>query len=78
MIRLYEVESNKLLGQITDEQLAFLIEHLEETSTGDQDYYLDEATIELIGDAGADPALLGTLRSGLAGKPGYDLRWERV
>jgi hypothetical protein len=78
MIKLHDVENRKLLGQITEAQLQTLVENLEETSTGDQDYYIDDGTIEVLEDAGADPALVGLLRAGLQGREGYDVRWERA
>jgi hypothetical protein len=46
------------LGEITEEQLQFLIDHLEEESSDDQDYYLNRATLEIFEQAGADSALL--------------------
>ena len=78
MIKLFDVESGNLLGQISDAQEQVLVDNLEETSAGDQDYYIDEGTLELLEDVGADPALLKLLRDGLRGREGYDVRWERA
>ena len=78
MIKVFDVESGNLLGQIPDAQVQVLVDNLEETSAGDQDYYIDEGTLELLEDVGADPALLKLLRDGLRGREGYDVRWERA
>jgi len=75
MINLYDTSSQSLLGEITQPQLQFLIDHLEETSLEDRDYYVDANTLEALSDAGADPELLDMLRSGLADREGYEIRW---
>jgi hypothetical protein len=51
MINLYAGRSTTPSGQLTEEQLQFLIDNLEEEGEGDQDYYLDTATAGLSGRA---------------------------
>ena len=77
MIQLYDAERGIRLGTITDEQLQFLIDSLEEESTEDQDYYLTPATVDMLEDDGADPQLVGLLRQALVGREGMDVRWAR-
>jgi processive 1,2-diacylglycerol beta-glucosyltransferase len=77
VIRLEDSERGHDIGEITEEQLQFLIDQMEETSATDQDYYIDEATLQLLADAGGDAALLTLLRNGLAGRAGYEVRWVR-
>jgi len=50
---------------------------LEEESTEDQDYYIDRATIDVIGDGRATEHLLKVLRDALGSSDGIDIRWER-
>ena len=58
MPKLYDKDTGAWLGTITEEQLQFLIDQLEEESSEDQDYYINEATLEIFEGAGADPALV--------------------
>ena len=76
MIKLYNAGTNALLGEITDAQLAFLQEQFEEEWSGDQDYYLNSATLDMLKDAGADDALLTLLRGALGGADEGDIRWS--
>ena len=77
MVQLYDAERGTRLGTITDEQLQFLIDSLEEESTEDKDYYLTADTIDMLEEDGADPQLVGLLRQALGGRDGMDVRWER-
>lgn len=77
MIRIYSAESGQAVGEISEEQFAFLRAQLEEESPADTDYYLTNDTIAMLEEAGADPELAATLRSALGGKPGADVRWSR-
>lgn len=76
MARLYDNESGSLLGQVTDAQLQFLIDRLEETHASDRDYYVDAGTIDMLEDDGGDAELVALLRRALDGRDGVELRWE--
>ena len=78
MIEVYDNESGVLIGTITEEQLQFLIDELEETSTKDQDYYLDAAMLDALEEAGADDDLMDLLRGGLGDRDDLEIRWERA
>ena len=77
MIRLYDNESGADLGEISEAQLKFLIDQLEETELTDQDYYLDASTLQMLDAAGGDPVLLDLLREGLGDQSGFEIRWAR-
>ena len=77
MIKVYDNENGLLLGEITEVDLKFLVDQLEETSLEDQDYYVDQATIEVLIQAGATPQLVDLLKSGMGTRPGYEIRWSR-
>lgn len=77
MITLFDAETNQPVGQITQEQLGFLMNQLEEESTTDRDYYISQDEVDILEEAGADSALLATLRNALAGREGMDLRYVR-
>jgi processive 1,2-diacylglycerol beta-glucosyltransferase len=78
MIRLYDTQSNKLLGTITESELRFLINQLEEESPDDRDYYLEAATLDLLEEDGGDRPLITMLRQALGGRDGMEIRWERT
>lgn len=77
MAQLFDAERGTPLGTITEEQLQFLMNELEEESTTDQDYYLSAATIDMLEDNGAAADLVRLLRNALGGREGMDVRWTR-
>ena len=77
MIDLYNASTNQLLGSITEADLQVLTDRLEEESTEDKDYYIDAATIDLLGDGRATDHLLNLLRTALGSNEGVDIRWQR-
>jgi len=77
MIDLYNTATNQRIGSITEAELQVLIDGLEEESSQDQDYYIDAATIDVLGDGRASDHLLGLLRSALGSSDGVEIRWQR-
>jgi processive 1,2-diacylglycerol beta-glucosyltransferase len=78
MIELRDAGSGAVLGSLSEPQLRFLVEQLEEESSTDQDYYVDADTVAMLEDAGADQDLLTLLRTALEGRDGLEIRWSRV
>ncbi len=68
---LYLKGTDKLILRLTDKQLADLEEHLEEESTRDRDYYVDENVIAFLEEQGADRQLVAALRKALGAGAGY-------
>ena len=77
MIDVYNKATDELLGSITEADLQVLVDALEEESSEDQDYYIDAATIDVIGDGRATEHLLKILRKALGEAEGVDIRWAR-
>lgn len=77
MIHLYDNETGRALGTISDEDLRFLQDHLEEESREDTDYYINKDTIDTFEQRGADSALLRVLRDALGAREDMEIRWER-
>ena len=77
MIDVYKCDTNELVGSITEADLQVLVDHLEEESSEDQDYYIDKQTIDVIGDGQATEHLLNILRKALGTAEGVDIRWQR-
>ena len=78
MIQLHEKETGIFVGIITDAQLQFLIDQLEEESADDTDYYLDHTTLDLFEEVGAEADLLALLRQALGTRDGIEIVWSRV
>ncbi len=75
MVTLFDSDTNQPVGQISEAQLRFLMNHLEEESTEDRDYYISQDELEVLQEQGADPALLKVLTAALAGREGAELRY---
>jgi hypothetical protein len=76
-IRLYNKDSGKPLGEITEAQLQTLVDLLEEESATDQDYYVDADTLEIMAEEGADEALLALIRPHVGEDEGIEIEWKR-
>jgi len=77
MARLYRVDTGETIGQLNDIQLKFLVDMLEEEDEDDQDYFIDQDTLELFSDNGCDAELLAMLEGALEdGEEGVDIAWE--
>ena len=77
MIQLHDVNGGTVLGTITEAQLQFLVDELEEESRTDQDYYISAGTLDMLEKDGGDAELIALLRAALAGREGLDVRWTR-
>jgi processive 1,2-diacylglycerol beta-glucosyltransferase len=75
MIELRDTDTGAQVGFITDEQLQFMIDQLEEESPDDQTYWLNRATLEMFRDNGADAELLATLEAGLGEREDFEVEW---
>ena len=70
-IRLYKEHpktyEREIVGTITEKQLDFLIENLEEEFEEDEECFLNTDTIDYLKEQGADSALIALLENALAG-----------
>lgn len=78
MIKLCEKDTGDFIGVISEEQLQFLIDQLEEESTEDSDYYIDHDTLDLFEALGADADLLGLLHRALGTRDDLEIQWSRA
>jgi hypothetical protein len=77
MIELRDKETGAFLGSITEAQLKFMIDQLEEEYSEDTDYYINQATIDMFEQERADPQLLDILRKALLSRNDMEVRWSR-
>ena len=76
MIKLYNKATNEFIGRISEADLQFLADHLEEESIRDTDYYLRKETIDGFAAAGASPRLMEVLQGGLRADNFIEIRWD--
>jgi len=75
-IVVYDDDSNLIIGRISEAQLDFLDDHLDEESASDRDYYLTGDTIDMLESAGGDAALIGMLRGALRDRADMTISWK--
>jgi processive 1,2-diacylglycerol beta-glucosyltransferase len=63
------------VGEISEDQLDFLIDNLEEEWTEDRDYYLNRAMLDMLEQRGADSALMRILREAIGDKEEVEILW---
>ena len=75
-VKLYDDQSGALLGEVTENDVQFLIDRLEEEYDADVAYYLTPDTLAFLRDAGARPELLAILDRALEGRTEAEVRWS--
>jgi len=76
--QLTELESGTAIGGLTEGQIEFLVQQLEEESDSDRDYYIDAATIDMLANAGADAELIALLKRALGSRDGVEIAWAKL
>ena len=77
MIALREKGTNRSLGSISESQLQYLIDQLEEERLEDQDYAVSRLLVDSFEAEGADAELVAILRNALGGRDEIDIVWSR-
>jgi hypothetical protein len=78
MITISMKDDGRAVGQISEQELQFLVDHFEEESSTDQDYFINGQTLDMLAQAGASAALIDLLRKALGGSDGADIVWART
>jgi hypothetical protein len=76
MIELRNKETSAPIGEITDEQLSFLIDMLEEEDVEDQDYWIDAMTLQYFQENDGDPGLIKLLQDAIGESEGIEIEWS--
>ena len=76
MIKIFNKETNEFLGRISEADLQFLADHLEEESIHDKDYYLLRETVDRFPQQGASAKLMEVLNGGIRNGNAIEIRWE--
>ena len=77
MIDLYVAATDTKLGSVMESDLKVLVDYLEEESPEDQEYFIDQATIDYMADGRASDHLVNLLRTAVGSSDGVEIRWER-
>jgi inactivated superfamily I helicase len=77
MPRLYNKQTNALLGELSETDVDCLVDVLEEEDSKDVDYFIDLDTVEILEDNGASAQLVKLLRAAIGAGEGVDVRWEK-
>ena len=75
MVELKDKDTGQVLGSITEVQLQFLVDQLEEESHDDRDYYLNTTTLDALASKSADVDLIGLLRRALGDRKEMEIEW---
>lgn len=77
MPKLTRIDTDDDIGTINEKQLKFLVDQLNEDREADEDHIvIDQDTLELFSDNGADPELLALLEKALGDDDKMDVGWE--
>jgi processive 1,2-diacylglycerol beta-glucosyltransferase len=76
MFRLYDEDTKTFIGAISQKQLDFLINQLEEEGLEDRDYAITPMTLALFEGEGVDPVLVSMLRTALGDREEMSISWE--
>lgn len=73
---IYNADTGVKLGELSEEQLADLVELLEEEASGDVDRFINHETLEFLRAQGADAALIELLANAVGQGEGVEVRWD--
>ena len=76
MAQVFDKDTGKSLGTITEEQLQFLIDQMEEESETDQDYYINRDLLNMFKENGIDADFLAMLENALGERDGMEIEWK--
>jgi hypothetical protein len=76
MIKLYDGDSEREIGEITEAQLEILVEQLVEETLDEYAFNINPAIISSLEANGVEPALVDLLKTGLGGRTSMELRYE--
>jgi hypothetical protein len=77
MIHLFNKRTGEPIGELTEAQLKFLIDQLEEESLEDKDYAITNMTLDYFEEIGGDPELIKMLRTALGTKDEIVIVWMK-
>ena len=75
MIVIKDSDTDGVIGMVSEADLQFIIDQLEEESEEDQDYWVDRDTLALLADHGAPAELTAMLETAIGERDGVEIVW---
>ena len=77
MVNLIDKETQKQIGEISDQDFQFLVDMLEEEDLHDVDYYLDRETLDYLKENGMSAPLTSTLEAALGSRTDVEIIFQK-
>ena len=78
MIALRDKDTGADLGSISEEQLQFLVDQLEEECAEDRDYYINRTMLDVMRQHDADPGLVDLISKAMGDRDGVEIVWSPI
>ena len=78
MIELYNKETKDLLGEISQEDLQFLIDNLEEENLTDTDYYINRPVLDMLKEKGLSSDLSCLIEKAMGESDDVEIEYKKV
>lgn len=78
MFELYEQGTGQYLGQISEEEMKFLSDHLEEEGMGDEDYYISRPVLEMLKENNLSGPVAALIESAMGDNDEVEIRFKKV
>lgn len=75
MIDLRNRDTGEAVGSITEEQLQFMVDQLEEDADNDRNYWLNRETLDMFAANGADADLIALLGAAMGDGDEIEVEW---
>lgn len=75
MIKITDKDTGQFLGEISEDQLQYLMDQLEEEFEGDTDYYFNKDILDVFEERGIDKGLLSFLRRAMGDRDEMEIEW---
>lgn len=75
MIDLRNKDTGEAVGSITEEQLQFMVDQLEEDSDNDRNYWLNRETLDMFAANGGDTELIALLTAAMGDGDDIEVEW---
>ncbi len=76
MAQVFDKDTGESIGTITEDQLQFFIDQMEEESDTDQDYYINRDLLNIFKENGIDADFLAMLENALGERDGMEIEWK--
>lgn len=76
-VRISNKATGAAIGDLAEADFQFLVDHLEEESSRDDDYFINGPTVDMLDHGGASPTMVALLRAAVGSTDGIDITWSK-